>query len=113
MGLDPGPCPAGIFSTAPLHLNPTGEVDQMPVNSNQDSSRRVPAGFTQHSGGLASEYAREQGWGMNEDERTQTPRDKQDGGGKDYDYGPRDFGDAAVDASAARPASPPVQGKVT
>jgi hypothetical protein len=72
----------------------------------------VPAGFTQHSGGLASEYAREQGWGMNEVERTQTPRDKQDGdGGKDYDYGPRDFGDTAVDTSAARPASARVLGK--
>ena len=79
----------------------------MPVNTNQDPSRRVPAGFTQHSGGLASEYAREQGWGMNVVERTQTPRDKQDGdGGKDHDYGPRDFGDTAVDTSTARTPAP-------
>ena len=78
----------------------------MPLNSSQDSSRRFPAGFTQHSGGLASEYAREQGWGINEDERTQTARDKQDAdGGRDYDYGPRDFGDTAVDTSTAQPAS--------
>jgi hypothetical protein len=79
----------------------------MPFNNNQDRSRRVPAGFTQHSSGLASEYAREQGWGMNEDERTQTSPVKQDAdGGKDYDYGPRDFGDTAVDTSAARPPAP-------
>jgi hypothetical protein len=83
----------------------------MPLNSNQDSSRRVPAGFTQHSGGLASEYAREQGWGINEDERTRSPQVKQDAdGGSDYDYGARDFGDSAVDTSAARP-SAPVHGK--
>ena len=79
----------------------------MPVNSNQDSSRRVPAGFTQHSGGLASEYAREQGWGINEDQRTQTSPVKQDAdGGSDYDYGPRDFGDTAVDTSTARTPAP-------
>ena len=76
----------------------------MPLKSSQDSSRRVPAGFTQHSGGLASEYARELGWGINEDERTHPPRDKQDAdGGRDYDYGPRDFGDTAVDTGAAQP----------
>ena len=54
---------------------------------------RVPQGFTVHSSGLASEYAREQGWGINEEERTRTPQQKQDyDGGKEYDYGPRDFG---------------------
>ena len=71
----------------------------------EDSIRREPAGFTQHNGGLASEYAREQGWGMNENERTRTGKEKeQPDGGRDYDYGARDFGDEAVDTSSARPA---------
>ena len=62
-----------------------------------------PAGFTTHSSGLASEYAREQGWGMNEEERTKTPGQKQDyDGGSDYDYGARDFGDTAVDTGSAQ-----------
>ena len=69
-----------------------------------DTHVRQPAGFTQHSGGLASEYAREQGWGINEEERAAEAIRKQDSdGGTDHDYGARDFGDAAVDTSAAQP----------
>ena len=76
----------------------------MALKTTQDSPRREPAGFTQHSGGLASEYAREQGWGINEDERTRPPQGRQDtDGGTDFDCGPRDFGDTAVDTSQARP----------
>jgi len=57
-----------------------------------------------HTGGLSSEYAREQGWGLNEEERTKTSQKKQNyDGGRDYEYGPRDFGDKAVDTSSARP----------
>jgi hypothetical protein len=83
----------------------------MPLKSSQDSSRRMPAGFTQHSGGLASEHARELGWGIKEDERTQPPQGKQDAdGGMDYDYGPRDFGHTAVDTSAAQPSRPSPRG---
>lgn len=64
-----------------------------------------PSGFTQHTAGLASEYAREQGWGTNEQERTREPNEKQEyDGGRDYDYGARDFGDTAVDTSAVQPA---------
>jgi hypothetical protein len=71
----------------------------------------MPAGFTQHSGGLASEHARELGWGINEDERTQIPRGKQDAdSGMDYDYGPPDFGDAAVNTSSAQPSRPSPRG---
>lgn len=70
----------------------------------QHQGTRLPQGFTVHSAGLASEYAREQGWGINEDERTKTPRQKQDyDGGTNYDYGPRDFGDTAVDTSSSKP----------
>ena len=67
----------------------------MPEKESQHSDTREPQGFTVHSGGLASEYARELGWGINEEERTKTPQQKQDyDGGKDYDYGAQDFGDA-------------------
>ncbi len=66
----------------------------------QSFEKRVPQGFTVHSSGLASEYAREQGWGINEEERRKTPRQKQDyDGGTTYDYGARDFGDTAEDTS--------------
>ena len=69
---------------------------------------RLPQGFTIHSSGLASEYAREQGWGINEEERTKTPRQKQDydGGkdcGKDYGYRAADFGATAINTSSAKP----------
>jgi hypothetical protein len=71
---------------------------------------RAPQGFTVHSGGLASEYAREQGWGINEEERTRTPRQKQDeDGGTDYDYGARDFGDTARDTGPAQPNTEPIK----
>ena len=77
----------------------------MPEQDTQHQGTRVPQGFTVHSSGLASEYAREQGWGINEEERTKTPRQKQNyDGGRDYDYGARDFGDEAEDAGSARPA---------
>jgi len=74
----------------------------MPENDPHHPGMRVPQGFTIHSSGLASEYAREQGWGINEEERTKTPRQKQDyDGGRGYDYGGRDFGDTAEDTSSA------------
>jgi len=63
---------------------------------------RLPKGFTVKSGGSASEYARELGWGINEEERTKTPSQKQNyDGGRDYDYGARDFGDSAKDTGSA------------
>lgn len=70
----------------------------------QNSDKREPKGFTTHSGGPASEYAREQGWDTNEEQRAQTPTEKQQyDGGRDYEYGARDFGDTAVDTSSAQP----------
>ncbi|HEY1984665.1 MAG TPA: hypothetical protein VGG85_04605 [Terracidiphilus sp.] len=75
----------------------------MADNKQKVSPAQEPSGFTPHRGGLASEYAREQGWGINQDERTKTAEHKQDyDGGKDYDYGARDFGDSAVDTSEAQ-----------
>ena len=68
----------------------------------QTSSSKEPRGFGTHSHGLASEYAHEQGWGTDEEQRTKLPVGKQaTDGGTDYDYGARDFGDEPVDESAA------------
>ncbi len=63
-----------------------------------------PVGFGEHTRGLSGEYAHEQGWGLNEEERTKLPEEKQaEDGGTDYEYGARDFGDTAVDTSAVQP----------
>ena len=65
---------------------------------------KEPLGFTDHTRSLSGEYAHEQGWGLNEAERTAMPKEKQEfEGGADYDYGARDFGDTAVDTSAVVP----------
>jgi hypothetical protein len=72
----------------------------------------LPEGFTPQTSGLASEYARELGWGIKEEERTQTPKEKQNyDGGKNYDYGPRDFGDTAMDTSSAQAPAQSTKGK--
>ena len=62
-----------------------------------------PLGFTGRTRSLAGEYAHEQGWGLNEDERTRINNEQLSEGGKDYDYGPRDFGDTPTDTGAAKP----------
>ena len=65
--------------------------------------RREPAGFTPRTGGLASVYAREQGWEMNEEQRARSAMEKQRyNGGRDYDYGAQNFGDEPVDRSPAK-----------
>jgi hypothetical protein len=70
----------------------------------KSAEKREPKGFTPRTGGLASEYAREQGWEINEEERSRTSEEKQQyDGGTDYEYGPQDFGDTAVDTSGAKP----------
>lgn len=78
----------------------------MTEKSRQNQGTRHPMGFTRRSRGLSGEYAHEQGWGLNQEERSKTSTTKQNfDGGRDYDYGPRDFGDSAVDTSRARPHS--------
>lgn len=73
-------------------------------NRREDLDNREPKGFTTHSSGAASDYAREQGWEINEEQRAETPKEKQPyDGGRDYDYGARDFGDTAEDTSSAQP----------
>lgn len=67
---------------------------------------REPQGFAEHTRKSPSESAHEQGWGLNEEERTRLPQGKQPtDGGTDYDYGAQDFGDTPVDTSAAKPAA--------
>lgn len=67
-------------------------------------SGREPLGLTDGTRSLSGEYAHEQGWGLNEDQRTALPAEKQNfEGGTDYDYGARDFGDTATDTSAVQP----------
>ena len=79
------------------------EKDQTTANSE-------PRGFGEHTRGLAGEYAHEQGWGLNEQERQALPRGKQaTDGGTDYEYGARDFGDEAADTSIAKPSPEDVQ----
>jgi hypothetical protein len=59
-----------------------------------------PRGFGEHVRGLAGEYAHEQGWQLNQEERTKLPTGKQNtDGGTDYEYGARDFGDEPVDTA--------------
>lgn len=69
----------------------------MAGDQRKENQRQDPKGFTPRSGGLASEYAREQGWDTNEEQRVQTPREKQP-----YDGG-RDFGNTAEDTGSAVP----------
>ncbi len=65
-----------------------------------ETKEQEPRGFGEHSRGLAAEYAHEQGWGLDEAERTKQPEGRQaTDGGTDYDYGARDFGDEAADTS--------------
>lgn len=69
-----------------------------------------PRGFGEHSRGLAGEYAHEQGWGLNEEERKAQPQGTEAAdGGTDYDYGARDFGDEAVDTSSVKPTEEAVE----
>lgn len=68
-------------------------ADQSPRQENAEE----PRGFGEHSRGLAGEYAHEQGWGLNLDQRKRESVQPQNtDGGLDYDYGARDFGDAPV-----------------
>ena len=61
------------------------------------TGEREPRGFGEHTRGLAGEYAHEQGWGLDEAERTKQPEGQQDlDGGRNFDYGARDFGDEAA-----------------
>lgn len=68
-------------------------ADQSPRRENAAE----PRGFGDHSRGLAGEYAHEQGWGLNLEQRKRDSVNPQNtDGGLDYNYGARDFGDEPV-----------------
>ena len=72
------------------------------MNTNDAKTRVEPRGFGDHTRGLSGEYAHEQGWGIDVDERRRFARGPQDtDGGKDYEYGARDFGDEPVNTERA------------
>lgn len=70
-----------------------------------DIEKKAPAeprGFGEHTRGLSGEYAHELGWGLEVEQRTRMPKRPQDiDGGKDYDYGARDFGDEPINMERA------------
>ena len=79
-------------------------MEEKPVTSPSSTPLPEPRGFGEHVRGLAGEYAHEQGWGLNEEERTAAPAEKRPtDGATDYDYGAQDFGDSPVDTSSAKP----------
>ena len=83
-------------------------ANEKPTTSEGDGATTPePRGFGEHSRGLASEYAHEQGWGLNEEERTVVATGGE--GGNDYEYGAQDFGDEAVDTSSAKPSEKDVK----
>lgn len=74
----------------------------MPDHSPRQENAVEPRGFGEHSRGLSGEYAHEQGWGLNiEQRRRQSVNPQNTDGGLDYDYGARDFGDEPVNTELA------------
>jgi hypothetical protein len=80
------------------------------ANEQQSSSAKPvePRGFGEHTRGLPGEYAHEQGWGLDEEERVRRAASPQDtDGGNDYNYSAQDFGDDPVNMKrvAGQPAA--------
>ena len=87
--------------------------------ASQDQSRDKnppvePRGFGTHARGLAGEYAHEQGWGIEEENRTRLPQGPQDtDGGRDYEYGAADFGDEPVNPKRIENTAEPAEAPAT
>jgi hypothetical protein len=63
-------------------------------NDSKKDETREPDGLGENTRGPGAEAAHEQGWDLNEEERTKQPEGRpQHYGGKGYDYGAQDFGD--------------------
>ena len=63
----------------------------------QPSTQPEPRGLGTHTRGLASEYAHEQGWGLEEEQRIRLAEGIDDtAGGNNYNYGAQDFGDEPI-----------------
>jgi hypothetical protein len=64
-----------------------------------EQNGREPRGLGEHSRGLTGEYAHEQGWGLDEEQRRKLePSPNDTDGGTDYEYGAQDFGDEPINA---------------
>lgn len=62
---------------------------------------RKPRGFSPGTTGAAGANAHEQGWQLNEEERSNTAKSLVGKtGGRDYNYGAQDFGDTPEDMSS-------------
>lgn len=71
---------------------------------------RRPRGFSPGTTGAAGANAHEQGWQLNEEERSNTAKSLVGKtGGTDYNYGAQDFGDTPEDMSSLRPEYSPKQ----
>jgi hypothetical protein len=78
--------------------------------SNEEQSPKEPAGLGLHNHGRAAEYAQEQGWGTNEEERTKPGENPSAvSGGTNYNYGSQDFGDMPVKEANVEPAPEAVE----
>jgi len=78
-------------------------IDKSSNNSNNSNSMRRPKGFCPGLRGPSGENAHEQGWRINEEERTKDAKTLQGRtASRDFNYGSRDFGDRPV---ATRPAT--------
>ena len=72
------------------------------MTTGNENTKIEPRGFGEHTRGLSGEYAHEQGWGLDIEERTRLAQGKQDiSGGNDYDYSARDFGDEPANMERA------------
>ncbi len=82
------------------------------ASSDSEDQKQEPRGFGEHTRGLSGEYAHEQGWGLNQEERTRQDTASQDAdGGNDYEYGAHDFGDEPVNTALPPDAKKPTQNK--
>lgn len=82
----------------------------MAADSSEDRQPAEPRGFGERTRGLAGEYAHEQGWGLDVEERKKESGEPQDtDGGKDYEYGARDFGDEPVNTEIPADEREPIQ----
>jgi hypothetical protein len=78
----------------------------MATNDKHQGTSSVPVeprGFGQRSRGLGAEYAHEQGWDLDIDERTRISQTPENSRGKEYDYGARDFGDEPRNTEGPQP----------
>lgn len=71
--------------------------------TSEDETAHEPEGFSTHTRGSSSENARDQGWGLNQNERARDAGGPQNAtGGSGYDYGAHDFSDTPSDTREAR-----------